>query len=296
MLIVDPCGACREEIRILSPNYPELSRVAVVIDVGGAVMFADLKDKRVVVTAGAAGIGRAVAEAFLEARARVHVCDVDAEALAAFSAARPAVGVSRADVADADQVARLFAEALERLGGLDVLVNNAGIAGPVAPIEAIEPADWRRTMAVNLDGQFLCLRHAVPALKRAGGGCLVNIASTAGLMGYPLRTPYAASKWAVVGLSKSLAMELGEAGIRVNAVCPGSVEGARMDRVIAAEARARGVDAASVRRAYTRQNALDTFIDAADVAALVLFLCSAAGGRITGQALSVDGAITSLAE
>ncbi len=248
-----------------------------------------LENKRVVVTAGAAGIGRAIAEGFHRAGARVQVCDVDEASLAALAAAAPEVGRSRADVADPDQVARLFEDAQRQLGGLDVLVNNAGIAGPVGPTEDCGIEDWRRTLAVNLDGAFHCLRHAIPMIKAAGAGSIVNISSTAGLFGYPLRAPYVASKWALVGLTKTLAIELGPHGIRVNAVCPGSIEGPRMDRVIAAEAAARGVSAASVRAAYTRQTSLRCFVEAADIAEMVLFLCSDAGARISGQAMTVDG-------
>jgi NAD(P)-dependent dehydrogenase (short-subunit alcohol dehydrogenase family) len=175
-----------------------------------------------------------------------------------------------------------------------VLVNNAGIAGPAGPTEDCDIDAWRQTLAVNLDGAFHCLRHAIPLLKETGAGSIVNIASTAGLYGYPLRAPYVASKWALIGLTKTLAIELGPHGIRANAVCPGSIDGPRMDRVIAAEAAARSVSQASVREAYTRQTSLRCFIDAADIADMVLFLCSDAGARINGQAMAVDGHTESL--
>ena len=258
-------------------------------------MVRGLENKRVVVTAGAAGIGRAIAEGFYRAGARVHVCDVDATGLNDLAEARPEIGRSRADVADPDQVARLFEEARAGLGGLDVLINNAGIAGPTGPTEDCGIEDWRRTLGVNLDGAFHCLRHAIPVMKQARAGSIVNIASTAGLFGYPLRAPYVASKWGLVGLTKTLAIELGPWGIRANAVCPGSIEGPRMDRVIAAEAAARGLSEAEVRGAYLRQTSLRCFIDAADIAQMVLFLCSNAGAKITGQAMTVDGNTESLA-
>jgi len=257
-------------------------------------MVRGLENKRVVVTAGAAGIGRAIAEGFHRAGARVHVCDLDESSLAALAADNPEIGRSRADVADPDQVARLFADAQRHLGGLDILINNAGIAGPAGPTEDCGIEDWRRTLAVNLDGAFLCLRHAIPMIKTAGAGSIVNISSTAGLFGYPLRAPYVASKWALVGLTKTLAIELGPHGIRANAVCPGSIDGPRMDRVIAAEAAARGVSESSVREAYKRQTSLRCFVDAADIAEMVLFLCSDAGARISGQAMTVDGHTESL--
>ena len=257
-------------------------------------MVRGLANKRIVVTAGAAGIGRATAEGFHRAGARVQVCDVDEASLAALATENPAIGRSRADVSDPDQVARLFEDVNRHLGGLDVLINNAGIAGPAGPTEDCGIADWRRTLAVNLDGAFHCLRHAIPMIKAAGAGSIVNISSTAGLYGYPLRAPYVASKWALVGLTKTLAIELGPHGIRANAVCPGSIDGPRMDRVIAAEAAARGVSTASVREAYTRQTSLRCFVAAADIAEMVLFLCSDAGARISGQAMTVDGHTESL--
>ncbi len=258
-------------------------------------MYEGLSEKRVVVTGAAAGIGRAIAEAFRAHGARVHVCDIDEARLSALARESPAIGRSLADVAEPGQVERLFDEALAALGGLDVLVNNAGIAGPAGPLEDCAPAAWRRTLAVDLDGAFYCLRHAVAPMKRARSGSIVNISSTAGLFGYPLRAPYVAAKWGLIGLSKTLAAELGPWGIRVNAVCPGSVEGARMDRVIAAEAAARGASPDAVREAYTRTTSLRGFVRAQDIAHMVLFLCSDAGARISGQALAVDGNTESLA-
>ena len=258
-------------------------------------MHQGLENKRVVVTAGGAGIGRAIAEAFSASGARVHVCDIDADSLASLGEEAPEIGRSLADVSDPAEVARLFDDALAGLGGLDVLVNNAGIAGPIGRVEDCDTDAWRQTLAVNLDGAFHCSRHAIPVLKQAGGGSIVNIASTAGLFGYPLRAPYVASKWGLVGLTKTLAIELGPWGIRANAVCPGSIDGVRMDRVIAAEAAARGLSEAAVRDSYLRQISLRRFIGAEDIAQMVLFLCSDAGAKITGQALAVDGNTEALA-
>jgi len=248
----------------------------------------------VLVTAGGAGIGRTIAGAFLAEGASVWICDVDPDALAEAGSAHPELGTSSTDVADPSQVDAMF-EAIERtLGGLDILVNNAGTAGPTGRVETLDPADWRRCVAVNLDGAFLCVRRAVPLLKAAGGGTVINISSTAGLMGYPLRTPYAAAKWAVIGLTKSLAIELGPYGIRVNALCPGAVEGARMARAIRAEAAVRGVNEEEVRQTYIRTTSLRCFVAPDDVAAMVLFLCSDLGANVSGQAIAVDGHTESL--
>ena len=246
---------------------------------------------RVLVTAAAVGIGRAIAEAFIASGATVHICDMAQALLDDCKSANPMLGVTRADVSDPEQVDRLFHEVETHLGGLDILVNNVGVSGPTAAVEDVSVADWQATLAVNLNSHFYCVRKAVPLLKAAKGGSIVSIASTAGLMGYPMRAPYAASKWALIGFTKTLAMELGEFKIRVNAVCPGSVEGPRMDRVIAAEAKARNIAADTVREGYQRQASLRTFVRARDIANMVLFLCSEAGERISGQALSVDGNI-----
>ncbi len=244
---------------------------------------------RVMITAAATGIGRAIAEAFLENGASVHICDIDEQALAACRGALPEIGTTVADVSDPDQVDLFFEHAITHLGGLDVLVNNAGIAGQTAPVEEISPQVWDRTMAVNINAQFYCARRAVPLLKAAGGGSIINMSSAAGLFGYALRSPYTASKWAVIGFTKTLAMELGEFAIRVNAICLGSVDGPRMDRVIAAEAKALNVAPEVVRNGYLKQVSMRTFINPRDIANMILFLCSEAGRKISGQALSVDG-------
>lgn len=253
-----------------------------------------LEGKRAIVTAGASGIGRAITETLMSAGARVHICDVEEMQLADARELLPGLGVTLADVGDVAAVDRLFEEALDSLGGLDILVNNAGIAGPVGPVDEIDPDEWRRCIAVDLDGPFFCARRAVPALRAAGGGSIVNISSTAGLFGFPNRSPYAAAKWGIIGFTKTLAMELGPSGIRVNAVCPGSVSGPRIDSVIAAAAEIRGMPAGEMRELWLRQVSLRTFVDAQDIANMVLFVCSEAGARISGQALAVDGHTESL--
>ena len=247
------------------------------------------KGTRVLVTAGGAGIGGAIAEAFVAQGARVHLCDISEENIAACVEALPGVGCTCADVAEPDQVDGVFDDVADRLGGLDVLVNNAGIAGPTGAVEDIRPEDWARTMAVNINGQFHCARRAVPLLKAAGDGCMINISSVAGRLGYPLRAPYAASKWAVIGFSQSLAIELGPHGIRVNAILPGVVEGERIHSVIGARADALGVSYEEMERQYVAQASLRRMVSAADVANMVLFLCSDAGRNVSGQAISVCG-------
>ena len=244
---------------------------------------------RILITAAASGIGRVVAETLLNSGASVHIGDVNAEQLARCQAELPGLSATLADVSNPAQVDRLFYDAVAQLGGLDVLVNNAGIAGPTAPVDQITPEDWNRTMAININGQFYCVRRAVPLLKEAGGGLIVNLSSAAGLFGFPNRTPYAASKWAVIGFTKSLAMELGQFNIRANAICPGLVEGERQDRVIAAKANAEKRTPDEVRAQIVRQNSLRTFVTAQDIANMILYLCSPIGSKISGQALSIDG-------
>ena len=253
-------------------------------------MTLQLNGKRVMVTAGAAGIGRAIVELCAEAGARLQVCDIDGDALAALAEDHPQVGTALCDVSDRAAVDALFDELEARLGGLDALVNNAGISGPTKPVEAIADEEWAQTLAVNITGQFYCARRAVPLLKAAGGGAIVNLSSAAGRFGYPLRSPYAASKWAVVGFSHTLAAELGPDRIRVNAILPGPVAGARIDRVIRAKAEQRGISEQAMRDDYLKMSAMREFVTAEDVAALVLYLLSDVGARVSGQAIGVDAA------
>jgi NAD(P)-dependent dehydrogenase (short-subunit alcohol dehydrogenase family) len=259
-------------------------------------MTDDLKNKRVIITAAATGIGRVTAESFLAAGAKVYVCDVDEAGLKGFKAAHPAVGITTADVSDPGQVERFFDAALAHLGGLDIMVNNAGIAGPTANVEDVKFEDWRRTLAVNLDATYMCCRRAVPILKKNGSGAIINLSSAAGIHGFARRTPYASAKWAIVGLTKSLALELGPFGIRVNAICPGAVEGDRIERVIKAEAKASGRSEEEVRKNTVRYTAMKTFVSPQDIANMILFLCSSAGARVSGQALPVDGYLYTLGD
>jgi NAD(P)-dependent dehydrogenase (short-subunit alcohol dehydrogenase family) len=248
----------------------------------------------VLVTAGASGIGRVIAETFLSHDCRVHVCDIDQRAIDEFLGANPGASATLADVSDTAAVDGLFHQIQAQYGELHVLVNNAGISGPTALVEDISPAEWELTIAVNLNGQFYCARGAIPLLKQVKNGCIINISSSAGLLGCPMRAPYTASKWAVIGLTKTLAMELGPLGIRVNAICPASVEGARIERVIAQEAKSRGVTKEQVREAYARQTSMRQFISAQDVANMALFLASDLGKNVSGAALRVDGHTESL--
>ena len=252
-------------------------------------MDLNIQGLRVLVTAGASGIGLATARAFAREGARVFICDVDAAALRTVADNEPALQQTVCDVADPAAVARLFDTATTALGGLDALVNNAGIAGPTAACEAVLLADWQRTLAVNLTGQFLCAQRAIPWLKASRNASIANLSSAAGRFGFPLRTPYAASKWGVIGLTKSLSIELGPHGVRVNAICPGSVAGARIDAVFASRAAARNVAAEVVRDEALAKTSLKRLVSPDDIANAIVFLASPAGANISGQALPIDG-------
>jgi NAD(P)-dependent dehydrogenase (short-subunit alcohol dehydrogenase family) len=244
---------------------------------------------RVLVTGGASGIGAAIASAFSETDAKVHVCDIDKAALAAFNERFPCSQTTVADVANESHVASVLETQRAKFGGLDVLVNCAGIAGPTAGIDGITEQDWKRTIDVNLNGQYNFLHHAVPMLRDSTRSNIICISSIAGHLGLPWRTPYSATKWAIVGMVKSLAIELGPEDIRVNAVLPGIVEGPRIDGVIQARAKLAGVDEATMRQDYLKRTSLRRMVSADDIALLCLFLCSPAGRNVSGQAICVDG-------
>ena len=258
-------------------------------------MDLELVGLRVLVTAGAAGIGLEIARAFRREGARVHVSDVDEAALAALGTSDPEMTCSRGDVASRPDVRRVFDEALAALGGLDVLVNNAGVAGPTGRVEDIDPEDWDRCLDVCITGQFNCTRLAVPHLRESRNASIVNLSSAAGRFGFPLRTPYAAAKWAVVGFTKSLSRELGDAGIRVNAILPGIVAGDRQRRVLEAKAQQRGVPFAEMEQAALANASLKEYVTAEQLADQILFLCSPRGRTISGQAIAVDGDLQMLA-
>ena len=252
------------------------------------------KGLRVAVTAGAAGIGRAIAETFADRGANVFICDINQTALSAIKSERPDIGQVEADVSNKKQVDTLFDSVFDVLGGLDVLVNNAGIAGPTAPIEEISIEEWRRTIDINLNGQFYCLRRAIPYLKDSENGSIINLSSVAGRMGFPMRTPYAATKWAIVGLTKSLAKELGPFGIRVNCLQPGIVEGERIQQVIGARSKATGDSYKSVEREMLSNVSLKRTVSGQDIAEMALFLCTPMGANVTGQALSVCAGVENI--
>ncbi len=256
--------------------------------------LAGLKGQRVVVTAGAGGIGFCIAETLAALGARLVICDVSDEALADAGSRLSVEAAIKADVSlDAD-VDRLFDVAKSTLGGLDALINNAGIAGPTGGVDEISPTDWRRCLDIGLTGQFLCARRAVPMLKEAGGGSIVAMSSVAGRFGYAYRTPYSAMKFGVIGFARSLAKELGPFGIRVNAILPGVIEGPRIEGVIGARAKQLGISHDDMKKRYLQNISLRRMTSPYDVASMVAFLLSDAGYNISGQSLGVDGNVETL--
>jgi NAD(P)-dependent dehydrogenase (short-subunit alcohol dehydrogenase family) len=248
-----------------------------------------LRGARVIVTAGAAGIGREIALAFHEEGARVWVCDVDPEAVAAFAAEAPEIGAAVCDVVDRPAVGAFFAQAAEALGGLDVMVNNAGVAGPTAAVDDIAPEDWDRTVTVCLTGQFNFARLAAPLLRQSANASMINVSSVAGRCGFALRSPYAAAKWGVIGLTKSLAIELGRDGVRVNAILPGIVAGDRQRRVLEAKAQRLGRSFAEIEAEAFGYTSIAEYVTPRQIADQCLFIASERGRTISGQALSVCG-------
>ena len=250
-----------------------------------------LTDQTAIVTGGGRGIGKAIALALARAGANVLVCGRHQETLQ--QTAREIDQLGRrslaivTDVSQDNEVEAMVQSALHEFGRLNILVNNAGIVGPTAPITAVTRADWDQTLAVNLTSAFLCARAVLPAMIERGSGKIINISSVAGRMAYALRAPYAVSKWGMIGLTKTLAQEAGPHGIQVNAVLPGPTAGDRMQTVISRRAHELGQSAAEVEKDYVEATALKRMVDPEHVAAMVVFLAASDGDSITGQAIDV---------
>jgi NAD(P)-dependent dehydrogenase (short-subunit alcohol dehydrogenase family) len=243
----------------------------------------DLAGQRVAISAGGSGIGKIFADCFAQRGARVFICDIDEAALA--SSPYPH---TTADVGEAHEAEGFVDAAVEALGGLDILINNAGIAGPTARVEDISPTHLDRVIRIDLQSMFHCTRRAVPAIRRSGGGSIINLSSMAGRFGFAMRSPYSSAKWGVIGFTKSMAIELGPDRIRVNALLPGAVAGDRVRRVIAAKAAAAGISFEE-QESLLLANSLKTYVTPHDIANMALYLCSPFGATISGQALAIDG-------
>lgn len=251
-------------------------------------MDLELTNKRVLITAGASGIGRTVAERFASEGANVVVCDIDAQAVERVKSNTDFHALI-ADVSNPEAVSELFAEVERHLGGLDVLINNAGVSGPAKPVEDLTDQEWRNTLSVNLDSSFFCARNAIPLLKKAGGGSVVNFSSICGVLPYLFRSPYCVAKYGVIGFSEVLARELGPYNINVNAICPGSVDSPRLERVFAMTAEATGVPVEQQREAALNQTSMRRLVSMQEIASMILYMCSPHGRIISGQSIVIDG-------
>jgi NAD(P)-dependent dehydrogenase (short-subunit alcohol dehydrogenase family) len=245
--------------------------------------------QRVLVTAGASGIGLAIVRAFHAAGASVFACDIDEPGLRRAAEAMPGLHVHRCDVGDREAVGAMIAAAAAMLGGLDVLVNNAGIGGPTRAVHELDPADWDAVLRVNLTGTFDVTRHAIPHLIGAGGGAIINMSSAAGRFGYPNRSPYSATKWALVGFTKTLAMELGQHRIRANAIAPGPVAGERAERVFQGRAQQSGRSVEEEKQLGLASMSIRQLVEPDDIAQLAVYLASDAARMISGQVIPIDG-------
>ena len=242
----------------------------------------------VLITAGAAGIGREFARAFSANGAKVFVCDIDEKALAAVGKEIPSLITARCDMSQRAEIERMVPAAVNALGGLDVLINNAGISGLTLPVDEYPPDDWDKVVAVNLTAMFDVCRLAIPHLKQSRAGCIINMASIAGRYGFSNRSPYAATKWGVIGLTKTLAAELGAWGIRANAIAPGAVAGDRIQRVFAGRAQISGRSLEDVEADAMAAQSIKAMVNPQDIAQLALFLASDAAKAISGQVIPID--------
>ncbi len=251
-----------------------------------------MSKKNIIISAAADGIGWSIAKSCIEKNYNVYLTDINQkkiDEISEHSLINTKIFIDYVEANNPQSVAKYFDSLKEKISNVDGLINNVGIAGPTGPMESLSVSDWKNTIDINLNSHFYFSKYAIPLLKAHNGGSIINISSTAGLFGFPLRTPYAASKWAVIGITKSLAMELGEFNVRVNAICPGSVTGDRMKRVIEAKAKAIGITEKELQQDYESMTSLRTFVDKDDIANIAMFLLSNKANRISGQVMTVDG-------
>jgi NAD(P)-dependent dehydrogenase (short-subunit alcohol dehydrogenase family) len=251
-----------------------------------------LLNKIIVISAAADGIGWSIAQACMSNGAIVYITDKNNDALDKISKHNlyeKQLFLDRVNTNDAQEVENYYTKIKDKVESIDALINNVGIAGPTGKLEELNINDWKETIDININSHFYYTKCAIPLLKKNNGGSIINLSSTAGLFGFPLRTPYAASKWAIIGMTKSLAIELGEFNVRVNSICPGSVSGDRMKRVIEAKAKSLGVTEDSLQKDYESMISLKTFVDKEDIANIAVFLLSQEAHKISGQVMTVDG-------
>ena len=251
-----------------------------------------LKNKKIVISAGASGIGWATTKVCVAKGASVYLCDIDLKAINKVTKHplyNKRIFVLEADASDETQVIDFFNKIKKKFKNLHALINNIGIEGPTRPIEKLDSNEWENTLHVNVNSHFYFTKQAVPLLKKSKNGSIINISSVAGIMGYPLRSPYAASKWAVVGVTKTLAMELGKYKIRVNAICPGTIKGDRMKRVIRDKAKFEKVSAKTIENDFVSMASMRSWINQEDIGNMCAYLISNEADKVSGQVIAVDG-------
>lgn len=245
--------------------------------------------KKVFISAGGSGIGRCIAEAFLNNDDEVFVCDINGKSLEQFQKNYPKLHIYACDLAEPEQIKLMFTEAIKKLGHLDILVNNTGISGPTIAADELSFDDWNTVINLNLNSTFLITQLAIPLLKQSGAGVIINMSSIAGRLGYPYRLAYSTSKWGLIGFTKTLSMELGADNIRVNAILPGAVDGDRVQRVLQARADVAKSSLEKVTQNALKNQSLKYFVNPKHIADLCLFLASDSGRSISGQILPIDG-------
>jgi len=255
-------------------------------------MSLSLKNKKIIISAGASGIGWATAKVCLSRGAIVYLCDINNKSLNKIKKHplnNKKLFSYECDASDEDEVSNFFNQINKKTKKIDALINNVGVAGPTGTIENLSSDDWEQTLKINVISHFYFTRLAIPMLKNNKGGSIINISSTAGIMGFALRSPYAASKWATIGLTKTLAIELGKFKIRVNAVCPGTTKGDRMDRVIRDKAKFLKVSKKIIEKDFLSMVSMNSWISQEDIANMCSFLISKDSEKISGQVFPVDG-------
>ena len=254
-----------------------------------------LHNKKIIISAGASGIGWATTKVCLSRGATVYLCDIDIKLLNKIKKhplIKKKLFAYKCDASIEDEVSNFFNQISKKTKKIDALINNVGVAGPTGTIEKLSSDDWEKTLKINVISHFYFTKLAIPMLKKNKGGSIINISSGAGIMGFPLRSPYAASKWAVIGITKTLAMELGKFKIRVNAVCPGTIKGNRMVRVIKDKAKFLKVSKKLIEKDFVSMASMNCWIYEEDIGKLCSFLISSDGERVSGQAIPVDGNAT----
>jgi len=251
-----------------------------------------LQNKKIIISAGASGIGWATTKVCVAKGASIYLCDIDHKAVNKVKKHplyNKRIFVSETDASEETQVVDFFNKIKKKFRNLDALINNVGIEGPTRPIEKLNSSEWENTLHVNVNSHFYFTKQAIPLLKKSKNSSIINISSVAGIMGYPLRSPYAASKWAVVGVTKTLAMELGKYKIRVNAICPGTIKGDRMKRVIKDKAKFEKVSAKTIENDFVSMASMKSWINPEDIGNMCAHLISNEANKVSGQIIAVDG-------